>query len=147
MKTVIKAFVAAMVFVVVGVMALVIFSDTEFETEIGTAKVSWLPAEAINVSRKSRDGFGGMEFIECTISEAQFRILASQKKWALTEISDKHVYGRIEGLAPLRNLPDLGSIDMIQNGLFSESRTSNGGGYTVFYDLALERMIYSWSHR
>jgi len=147
MKQVLKALVAVWALVMVCFLMLFLISDTDFKTELNTATVPWLPPEAKHVSLKQRGGFGAMEFIECTISEEQFRNLAKRKNWELGEIKDKLTYGRIEGLPLLLMDSELGPADLIRNGLISESRAPNGGGYTVLYDIDLQRMIYSWSAR
>ena len=147
MKTAIKLFLAAFAILAVCVMGLVSFGGSEFVTELNTAKVTWLPPEASNVSRMGRGGFGWMEFVECDIPEAQFISLAATKGWALSEIKEKYISRQIEGLPPLRTHPELGPSDVIISGFISESRRPNGGGYTVYYDRDLNRMIFSSSHR
>jgi|SRR5690606_38221020 len=147
MKTAIKLFLAVFAILAVCVIGLVSFGGGEFETKLNTGKVAWLPPEASNVSRMARSGFGWMEFIECDIPEAQFLSLAAKKGWALSEFKEKYISRQIEGLPPLRTHPELGPVDVIQNGFVSESRAPNGGGYTVYYDRDLNRMIFSSSHR
>ena len=147
MKTAIKLFLAVLAILAVCVIGLASFGTGEFKTELNTAKVAWLPPEASNVSRMARSGFGWMEFIECDIPEAQFLSLAAKKHWALSEFKEKYVSRRIEGLPPLRAYPGFEPVDVIQNGFIAESRAPNGGGYTVYYDRDLNRMIFSSSHR
>lgn len=110
------------------------------QTTIGTAKVDWLPASAKDISQKKRNGFGAMEFVECTIPESDFLALAETKQWPIKEEMDTISFSRI---------PELFKADAvsIRRAFKAESRASNGRGYSVVYDRDLQRMYYDWSSR
>lgn len=159
MKTTLKIIVWALAVGSLCLLSLCFYAlrDTKPETQLHTAKVSWLPSDAKDVSKRWKEGLASSEEVECTLPVAEFRKLAAQRGWKLEEIKNRIIYRRIPGLPPLRELPELErsiqtespglKIDIIENGLFAESRQPNGGGYTAWYDLDLQRMIYVWGNR
>jgi hypothetical protein len=116
-------------------------------TTLRSAKVAWLPPHATEVSQRVREGLGAAEFVECTIPEADFLELANAKGWKVEEQEDVWASLRITELGPLRNDPEYGPVDLIRKAYVAQKRAPNGGGYSVWYDRELRRMIYQWSSR
>ena len=121
-------------------LAVIGMRGEPFQTTIGTANVDWLPPSSKNVSQMKRDGFGAMEYVECTIPEADFVMLAEKKKWPIKE--------EVDVLSPL-GIPALFNADapVIRRAFKTESYAANGRGYGVVYDRDAQRMYYNWNSR
>ena len=92
-----------------------------------------------------RDGPDAAELVECTIPEADFVELARARGWKIKEKDDARVPSRIPELGPLRTDPVIGPSDVIRKAYFAQRRAPAGGGYSVWYDRELKRMIYQSS--
>lgn len=149
MKTALKfiAIAAGSIALVIIMSTVCAFWTSDYETKLHIAKIEWLPASASDISHKVRSGFGATEMIECTIPEKDFLALSEHKKWKIERMSDFSAHMRIESLPRLREIKDIGPVDIVLRGYKYESRNGGGGGITVCYDIDLQRMIYETSHR
>ena len=120
---------------------------SDYKITLHTANIDWLPSSAKDVSQKIRTGFGASEAIECTIPEMDFLTLAAAKDWNIKSAEQFSASMRIEGLPKLREIPMIGPADIVLRGYEYQSRASNGGGVSVWFDCDLQRMIYETSDR
>lgn len=130
----------------IGLMWCALWTS-DYKITLHTAKIAWLPANAYDVSHKVRIGLGAVEMIECTMPENDFLALAEENKWEIASESNFSVDTRIGELPRLREFTNIGPMDIVLRGYKYELRHPNNGGITVCYDLDLQRMIYSKSHR
>ena len=92
------------------------------EPEIGSHvdSVDWLPPSATDIDYLKIDGFGWVKNYKCSIPEDEFLRLAARNGWKLQEKD---------------------------HGFSYETRHSNGGGVTVYYNKVSKRLSVQSSHR
>ena len=117
------------------------------KTQYGLKSVEWLPASATDINVHETWGLAHSRTYECTIPEADFRVLASQRKWPLTETNDINVLFRyVFDLKPLRTVGGE-PWDIVGHALFFEKRDPDGAGCTAVYDLETRRLYCDYSSR
>jgi hypothetical protein len=122
-----------------------IFWTSDVKTTLHTAQIDWLPSSATDVSQQIQTGFGANELIECTLPEKDFLALAERRKWQIKAKERFWASKRIIGFPKLRDIPPVGPVDIALRGYEYESRGSNAGGISVWYDSDLQRMGYATS--
>ena len=135
---VIIAFVAVMVFAIVGPRP---------DAVEGTDRPNWLPVTATDIFYRSQEGFGWWKEAEFTISESDFRAFAAKEGWSLTEEADFSRPGHLELIRPKGRELTENEFRGIPHALVFERRASNNGGITVAFDPLTSKAYYSASHR
>ena len=110
------------------------YSNTYPEFGEHVERVSWLPAEATDVSFFKSNSYTAYEF---KISEDGFRKCV-HSRWQFEEISDKAVIRRYNYLLAMESTNDeelqVQTVARVKNGIVTSYTKGSGGGYHAIYD-------------
>jgi len=120
----------AAVFIFCGAFLLwAMFSD-QSSFSAGLSSFEDLPSTAKDISVYKNSNISGLQIMEFTIPESDFRDYAENHSWPLNEISDTQLV-----MSAMEYHNKKGNYyKEISSGLFFEKRQENGGGVTVAYD-------------
>lgn len=145
----------------VGFLGLCVWTTFRTTYGVGVDSVSWLPREARNVTY-FRNGLNS--FAEFDVEREAFAKWCAKRKMPLQELTDggSHAVTRClqmlenRGVIQMPSVPDGMSKDEFEmtrtiksfsaGDLFYEERWSNGGGYTLGYDVQAKRGYYQFAH-
>jgi len=128
---------------------------------VGVKSVGWLPAEAHDITYFKN---GWTALAEFDVEQEAFERWCADRKWPLRELGDREhqMISRSlwmleqRGILPATAEPNAGGEDSYRRqrsiksfgggDLFYEERGSNGGGYSVGYNVKQKRGYYSFNH-
>jgi len=150
--------IAVIVLALIGLSLWELFKE---EYGVGVDSVSWLPPEAQNITYIENDLVRIAEF---DIEQGEFEIWCANRGQPLQKLGDgeRRTIDRClwmlehRGVIPAVTEPNKAERDLreLERTLknfnagdpFFEKRWSNGGGYTIGYDVRERRGYYSYSH-
>lgn len=145
---------------VVGIIGVSLWQHYREDHGVRVDSVWWLPSEARNITYVRNDAIRLAEF---DIEWGAFEKWCAGRKMPLRELRDEeeHAVGRCllileqRGVMPTSPAPneaednlrgiEQGSKVLDAGDLFYEERWSNGGGYSIGYDVEEERGYYAYA--